>query len=132
MRGLAMFTLMIIAGAIILVPTTLSTYISVSEALRLSAVLNANHAIGIINILQISPVETYVTYKLPKGDCELGVEKYVLKFKVDGKDEYQNEIIKSIDVADLDPPIKCDPTKEKTLYFKRCSDGVKISESEGC
>ncbi len=78
MRGQGMLFIMTVVTAIILIPTTISTFISVSEALRVSAILNANHAVGIIDILQISPVETHVTYKLPKGDCELKVSNYIL------------------------------------------------------
>jgi hypothetical protein len=136
MKGFVLWTLigiiLLFAFLVVAVPMV---YGSVGNAVRVSALINAEQVVGIVNIMESSPVASSYKFFLPDADCKISLKSgngiAVLNFSVSvgDKQEYLTEVIeRNVTIHMPAEGIKCETGREKEIYFMRCGNRIEISE----
>ena len=113
-------------------------YGALDESASLSAALNGERVSGIVNLLHSAPPGTQHQYLLPRGGCALRVRPGSITFSAKSSNvqiNYSSDYTKIIDGNFRDKikvskeffEIECSKKSEKTIFFKRCENEIKVS-----
>ncbi len=109
---------------------------SVSETVKISAIVNSEKVTGVINVLQSSATETTQSYFLPDGECKLTISTYedlaIVNFTSTAFGATQSSITEPLTTGVVVNGFEadCDKNKETRVYFQRCMDEIFIGLQE--
>ncbi|MBI4175630.1 MAG: hypothetical protein HY518_00345 [Candidatus Aenigmarchaeota archaeon] len=128
MKGFQLATVLIIGALLLFLTIGPAVKTASLEAVRRSAVFQAEYIANIINFLQSAPVTTQYALTTAKGSCTMLFNQMYVELTLENLTARSDILQTGLEIPKKE--IKCSAERQKTVCFVRRQSSIDIFESE--